>query len=175
MAKPVRADRVTPSCLTLAGMRIAAVSREDLKAIAAVHVATWQTAYAGILPSEYLANLSVEHREVSWRQVLAEARSELLVAFQGSAVVAFASFGNSRDADAPGARGEVSAIYVIPSAWSTGVGRALWCAVRERLIALGCRFEVYGGEPPSYTARACERRVLSLVPTHVRSNQCIST
>jgi hypothetical protein len=31
--------------------------------------------------------------------------------------------------------------------------------------------EVYGDEPPSYTARACERRVLPRVPTHVRSNQ----
>jgi ribosomal protein S18 acetylase RimI-like enzyme len=120
-------------------MRIAAASPEDLHAVAAVHVASWQAAYAGIVPSEYLANLSVQQREAWWRQVLAEGRSELLVAFEGSAVVGFASLGHSRDTDAPSGRGEVSAIYVLPNAWSTGVGRALWSAARERLIALGFR------------------------------------
>jgi ribosomal protein S18 acetylase RimI-like enzyme len=118
-------------------MRVAAASPEDLRDVAAVHVASWQSAYRSVLPPEYLANLSVEGREATWRQILAEGRSELLVATDGAAVVGFVSFGPCRDEAAPSDRGEVWAIYVAPSAWSTGVGRALWRTASERLRTLG--------------------------------------
>lgn len=120
-------------------MHISAASPEDLRAVAEVHVASWQGAYAQILSSDYLADLSIERREASWRQVLAEGRSELLVARKGASVLGFVSLGPCRDPDAPPDQGEVWAIYVHPSAWSTGVGRVLWLAARERLVALGFR------------------------------------
>ena len=120
-------------------MRIAAASPEDLRDVAAVHVASWQNAYRGILPFEYLSNLSVDRREAAWRQVLTEGRSELLVATDGAAVVGFVSFGPCRDEAAPLDRGEVWAIYVAPSAWSTGVGQALWRVASERLRTQGFR------------------------------------
>ena len=120
-------------------MRVTAASSEDLRAVAETHVASWRGAYASLLPADYLAGLSVERREASWRQVLAEARSELLVAKEDGEVIGFASIGPSRDDNAPPERGEVWAIYVRPSAWSTGVGRALWLAARERLLSMGFR------------------------------------
>jgi len=120
-------------------VRIAPAGPDDLRGVAIVHVASWQGAYQGILPADYLANLSVETREASWRQVLAEGRSELLVAKEGDAVIGFVSFGPCRDAPAPPDRGEVWAIYVAPGAWSKGAGRALWRAASERLRALGFR------------------------------------
>lgn len=109
----------------------------DCHAVAEVHVASWRAAYAQILPPDFLAGLSTDKREASWRQVLAEARSELLLARRGDAVLGFASFGRSRDADAPAACGEVWAIYVHPGAWSSGIGRRLLDATRERLVAAG--------------------------------------
>jgi ribosomal protein S18 acetylase RimI-like enzyme len=120
-------------------MRVAAASPEDLRDVAAVHVASWQSAYQGILPSEYLASLSVERREAAWRQILAEGRSELLVATDGDAIVGFVSFGACRDEAAPLDRGEVWAIYVAPSAWGMGVGKALWRVASERLRTQGFR------------------------------------
>jgi len=120
-------------------MRIAAASPENLREVAAVHIASWQCAYQGILPSGYLASLSLEKREATWRQILAEGRSELLVATVGAAVVGFVSFGPCRDEAGPSDRGEVWAIYVVPDAWSTGIGQALWRAARERLGAQGFR------------------------------------
>ena len=120
-------------------MRVAAALAEDLHDVAAVHVASWQSAYQSMLPSEYLASLSVDTREAVWRQILAEGRSELLVATDGAAVVGFVSFGPCRDEAAPLDRGEVWAIYVAPSAWGTGVGKALWCVASERLKAQGFR------------------------------------
>ncbi len=120
-------------------MLIAAASPEDLRAVAAVHVASWQSAYRSILPSEYLASLSVEKREEAWRQILAEGRSDLLVAKDGAAVVGFVSFGPCRDEAAAPDLGELWAIYVAPSAWSTGVGQALWREASESLRARGFR------------------------------------
>ncbi len=118
-------------------MLIAAASPQDLGAVAQLHVASWQAAYADILPAGFLAQLSVERREASWRQVLADGASELLVATEGPVVAGFVSLGPSRDADAPPGRGEVWALYVTPGLWATGVGRALWIAARERLVTLG--------------------------------------
>jgi ribosomal protein S18 acetylase RimI-like enzyme len=118
-------------------MEIAAASPDDCRAVAQVHVASWRAAYLDIFPADYLAGLSVEQREASWRKVLAEGRSQLLLARRDSAVLGFASFGASRDRDAPPGRGELWAIYVHPDAWSTGVGRCLLTAARERLAANG--------------------------------------
>jgi ribosomal protein S18 acetylase RimI-like enzyme len=122
---------------TLACMEIRAASPEDCHAVAEVHVASWQAAYAGVLDAASLASLSIERRADSWRQVLAEAQSELLVGRMGASTVGFASFGPSRDADAPSGRGEIWALYVHPRAWSTGAGRELWFAARERLQSQG--------------------------------------
>lgn len=48
-----------------AGIRSARAS--DAEQVAAVHVASWQWAYAGLLPAEELADLSVADRADRWR------------------------------------------------------------------------------------------------------------
>jgi ribosomal protein S18 acetylase RimI-like enzyme len=118
-------------------MEIASASPEDCRSVAELHVASWRAAYAGILSDEYLAGLSVEGRERSWLQVLAEAQSELLVGRVGASLVGFASLGKSRDSGAPPNRGELWALYVHPHAWSTGAGQNLWRAAHDRLTAQG--------------------------------------
>jgi L-amino acid N-acyltransferase YncA len=107
----------------------------DCRAVAEVHVASWRGAYTHLLPSAFLAGLSVGQRAASWQSVLAEGRSHLLVAEAKGEIVGFASFGDSRDADARAGCGELRALYVHPGAWGTGTGRALWQATRERLQA----------------------------------------
>ena len=96
-------------------------------------MASWQSAYAGILDPAFLAALSVERREDSWRQVLSEAKSELLLGCVGSSVIGFASFGPSRDNDAQPGCGELWALYVHPQSWSTGAGRELWHGAQARM------------------------------------------
>jgi ribosomal protein S18 acetylase RimI-like enzyme len=118
-------------------MEIRPALRDDCRAVAQVHVASWQAAYAGLLTPEFLAGLSVDRREASWRRVLAEGASQLLVAGTEGSIAGFSSFGPSRDTDAPPARGELWALYVRPDAWSTGVGRSLWQITRECLHSQG--------------------------------------
>jgi len=118
-------------------MEIRPASHDDCRAVAEVHVASWQAAYAGILDPVFLAGLSIDRREESWRQVLSARESELLLGLVGPSVVGFASFGPSRDADAPSARAELWALYVDPRAWSTGAGRELWQAAHARMQSQG--------------------------------------
>ena len=118
-------------------MEITQAALQDCRAVAEVHVASWQAAYEGILDAGFLASLSVDQREQAWRQAVTAGESELLVARVGGDIVGFASIGPSRDADAPAGRGEIWALYVHPGQWSTGAGRQLWAAARDRLLSNG--------------------------------------
>jgi GNAT superfamily N-acetyltransferase len=124
-------------------MRAAATIRaarpEDARSVAEVHVDSWRHTYRGILADEYLGRLSVEDRESMWLGAFADPdpKSGALVAEADGHLVGFASFGPSRDEDAPDGTGEVPAIYVEPAALGTGVGRELFAAVTETLRDAG--------------------------------------
>ena len=56
--------------LAVARMEVLAATSEDCRAVAEVHVESWQHAYRGILPEQYLASLSVAEREAMWRRMV---------------------------------------------------------------------------------------------------------
>ena len=115
------------------GVRVRDAEPQDAAAIAACHVRTWQAAYAGLLPADFLAELDPAPRERIWREEI-DRGGDVLVAERDGRVIGFASVGPSRDE--PDA-GELYAIYVEPDAWSTGAGRALMDAALARLAAAG--------------------------------------
>ncbi|KRC30488.1 GNAT family N-acetyltransferase [Acidovorax sp. Root219] len=119
-------------------MRIRPAQPDDAAAIARIHVAAWQAAYAGIIDAAYLAALSTAQRETYWAQAIVQGRPRLLLAQDGDGAVAgWIAFGDCRDKDAPATRGEIWAIYVDPARWSQGVGQALWQQAREWLLEQG--------------------------------------
>jgi ribosomal protein S18 acetylase RimI-like enzyme len=122
---------------TLAGVQIEPATLDDCRAIAEVHVESWQHAYRGLIPEAYLASLSVSDREATWRRMLELHPADLLLARTAGCVAGFAAFGASRDEGAPPQRAEIWAIYVKPSFWSAGAGRLLWLAALERILAQG--------------------------------------
>ena len=111
----------------------------DARAIAEVHVRSWQQAYRHMLPSTYLSLLSVERREAMWLASMTQRRPELVVAHEGPDLVGFVAFGPSRDGDADAGAAEVWAFYVEPAYWSRGVGLALWNEALERMADDGAR------------------------------------
>lgn len=114
----------------------------DAGAIAQVHVDSWQGAYPGLIPDRFLARISVKARERQWRETLSgrDAKPVVLVAESGGDVIGFATVSvPSRDSEEADDIAEIPAIYVRPSAWGTGVGRALMDASLEAMRAAGCR------------------------------------
>jgi RimJ/RimL family protein N-acetyltransferase len=126
--------------VTTVGERlIRTATPEDARAIAEVHVASWRSAYRGLLPDAYLDRLSVDEREAQRREHLDDSGSGwgTLVAEEDGRVIGFATFGPSRDEDAPPGTGEVPAIYLDPSAVGTGVGRELFAETVSGLRSAG--------------------------------------
>ena len=110
----------------------------DAKAIADIHVATWQAAYKDLMPEEYLAKISVEKRLAYWKEAIEFSEPQLLVATDGEEIVGFVGFDRSRDAGTTSTVGEVWAMYVSPAHWGKGAGLALWDGAREGLKEEGC-------------------------------------
>lgn len=111
----------------------------DGNAIGRVQVETWRAAYKGLMPDEAIAGFDVESRQRMWREGLArEPRpgSATFVAELDGEVVGFASVGRSRDEGAEG-EGELCAIYLHPSCWDRGIGRALLEQAEESMRTSG--------------------------------------
>jgi GNAT superfamily N-acetyltransferase len=111
----------------------------DAPGIARVHIDTWRSTYRGIVPDDFLANLSYEARERTWTTSITHAddRDFVYVAEdeQGQ-IVGFASGGTSQSGY-PDYPGELYAIYVLREAQGKGLGRALFGAVVKRLARSG--------------------------------------
>ncbi|MGW6935592.1 N-acetyltransferase family protein [Lentzea sp. NPDC054927] len=99
-------------------VRLAVVS--DAAAVASVHVRTWQAAYRGLVPDSVLDNLSVEERTSMWERSIPH--GGVWVGVVDDVVVGFAAAGPSREPDADF---QLYAIYVLPSAWDSGLGFSL--------------------------------------------------
>lgn len=122
-----------------ATLRIVPAALADARAVAEVHVRTWQAAYRGIVPEAYLAALSVDQREAMWKDAITTGTPRLLVAKAQSGLAGWISFGPCRDGGVPAQAGEIWALYVAPEFWSGGVGRQLWLTARAQLIEDGYR------------------------------------
>ncbi|MEU0789323.1 GNAT family N-acetyltransferase [Amycolatopsis sp. NPDC005961] len=94
----------------------------DAQAIGEVHVASWQAAYEGLIPADFLAGLSAEPRAAAWARQIRDG-GRVLVAEDDGVVAGFAAFGP----------GQLYALYLLPEFWGRGLGRALHDRVVEEL------------------------------------------
>ena len=112
----------------------------DAAAIAQVSVDTWRSAYAGIVPAEFLANLVYAERAERMRHHLATATSEdgffLVAESDHGDVIGFASGGAERSGTQP-ACGELYTLYVHPTHQQQGIGRQLMAASVQQLSQMG--------------------------------------
>jgi ribosomal protein S18 acetylase RimI-like enzyme len=107
---------------------------DDAFGIASVHVRSWQVAYRGHMPDDFLDGLDVEKRTNMWRELTQNPANIIFIAedTQGN-IVGFSALGPSRDSDGNPSTAEVSAIYVDPERWEKGIGRALLSASLEEV------------------------------------------
>jgi GNAT superfamily N-acetyltransferase len=100
----------------------------DATGLAAVHVASWQEAYSGLIPQDFLDGLSVRDRADTWHQILSRPPSPgvaTLVAELDGHIIGFASVGPCRDDDAEAGTQELWGIYLHPDCWGAGHGHVL--------------------------------------------------
>jgi GNAT superfamily N-acetyltransferase len=118
--------------LVIRGARI-----EDAAAIARVHVESWRSTYAGMLPEKMLLKLSsAAHEQRWWRHVLGRFRSRhyvYVVEDSREGVVGFASGGRARDRGLAYG-GEIYALYLLDEYHGRGLGRALFRRLAARLM-----------------------------------------
>ena len=126
-------------------MKIRKGTISDAPRLAEVHVRSWQKAYRGLIPDDYLDGLDadIERREGVFREA-AEAPSEqgsLFVAEEDGKVVGFVWAGPTQDEDAKdrGVIGEIWSMYVHPSHWGEGAGKVLQSRAMEDLKEHGFR------------------------------------
>lgn len=109
-------------------MKVRRAVPADARAIAEVHVRSWQAGYRGLMPDELLDGLSPADREPMWREAASgrAGAGALFVAERDGRLVGFCALAApSRDDDAGDGVAEIGAIYVDPEAWRGGAGRAL--------------------------------------------------
>jgi ribosomal protein S18 acetylase RimI-like enzyme len=118
-------------------MQIAQVRKatvDDAAGIACVRARSWQVAYRGHMPDEYLDGLDAEKRTHIWRELTQDADKIIFVAEDKERkIVGFSALGPSRDADANPKTAEILAIYVHPEQWRKGIGRALLSASLDQI------------------------------------------
>jgi len=136
---------------------------EDAAGMAKVHVDSWRTTYAGIVPGAYLARLSYAGRENLWHDILGNASSNqyrfVAVNDEGQ-IVGFVSGGPKRSGD-PIYQAELYSIYLLQEYQGQGIGRQLTRRLVEAFLRSGitsmllwvfaddpaCRFyEALGGQ-----------------------------
>jgi ribosomal protein S18 acetylase RimI-like enzyme len=116
---------------------VRAARPDDAAGVARVYIESWHDTYPSILPTQLLCAMTPRGQTARWQAAIqARGREQVLVAEKsGAGIIAMASFGPSRDSDL-GFDGEVYTLYVDPSYFGLGLGRAL---LRSSFSALGAR------------------------------------
>src|SRR5436309_3161048 len=124
-------------------MKIREATHADVPAIAKMHVDSWRATYKGILPDEFIAELTYEVRERQWQHALSEESLDsgvfcYVAEDEPEQIVGFVSGGPERTGD-PTYKGEVRSIYLLQPYQGQGIGSRLMSACVDRLIQLGFR------------------------------------
>jgi len=125
---------------------------EDAAGMAKVHVDSWRTTYAGIVPDTYLANLSYAERENLWHDILGRAsgnKYRFVAVNEEGQIVGFVSGGPKRNGD-PVYQAELYSIYLLQEYQGRGIGRQLTRRLVERFLQAGIRsmlLWVFAGNP----------------------------
>jgi ribosomal protein S18 acetylase RimI-like enzyme len=113
--------------------------RGDVRGVASVHGESWRAAYEGLLPEEFLRDVSVDPSEEAvdeWAARLRSNEAGIRVAVDDGTVRGFADvrWGDVETKSFVGARdAELKAIYVDPEYWGRGVGTRLLEAALDLL------------------------------------------
>ena len=144
-------------------MIIREASHSDANGIAKVHVDCWRSTYDGIVPADFLADLSYHESEKFWHEVLTDSDMPGFVYIavnDAGQIVGYIAGGPEREGNRL-YEGEFYSIYILKEFQGQGIGRSLIAAASEKLLQSGLKsvmlwtfavnpyrefFEALGGE-----------------------------
>lgn len=98
----------------------------DAREIAEVQVASWKSAYRGLIADSLLDNLKVEVREQRWETILNDSSSRVFVFESAGHIAGFIAIRTNGDEDINAKTvGEIGAVYLAPNEWRKGYGTQL--------------------------------------------------
>ncbi len=113
----------------------------DASGIAAVHVATWRSAYPGVLPDDVLAKLSSARLTAQYDRAIRAGAGVFVAANSGQPpgppILGFSTARRNRGESL--GDGEVETLYVLDDWQNRGLGEMLLRASAKHLAGLGCR------------------------------------
>ncbi len=111
--------------------RIREAHQDDIIGIAKVRVDTWRATYKGIVPDDFIENLSYQSTAEGWREAFWENRRPGVALFvaenESEDIVGVAVCGPEQSEDTV-YRGEIYVLYVLPQFQNQGIGHALVAA-----------------------------------------------
>jgi GNAT superfamily N-acetyltransferase len=107
----------------------------DAPSIAATHVSSWRSTYAGVLPDAYLAKLSVARQAHVYDRSI-RMGTGVMVAIVDKRIVGFTTARLTRPIEL--GDGEIETLYVLDDYKDRGVGRQLLKNAASHLATQGC-------------------------------------
>jgi 3-deoxy-manno-octulosonate cytidylyltransferase (CMP-KDO synthetase) len=112
-------------------------NNNDAPAIAKVQVESWQKSFAGIVPQEFLDNMTVAERTKAFEERFGDPNYKMFVAENDKdKIVGFADFGKARESSFE-FEAELYAIYLLSEFQGKGIGENLFRLCQKEMIAEG--------------------------------------
>jgi GNAT superfamily N-acetyltransferase len=119
-------------------MQIRRARIQDSAGIARAQVDSYQTAYAGILPQEYLAHFTYAEQEQDWRDLLSSQPQDIVYVAEDAGEIIGYALGRATQSEIPPYDSELVALHIRRSHQHKGSGRQLVAAIAEQLRQRGC-------------------------------------
>jgi ribosomal protein S18 acetylase RimI-like enzyme len=121
-------------------MELRRATPDDAPVLARVHVDSWQAAYRGIVPDDFLQGFTYQRREQAFRKAIEAGMEETYLAEETGQAVGILTIGPGRDDDLDlKTCGELWGIYLSPAWWRHGIGKQMFLEAERMLCSRGYR------------------------------------
>ena len=111
---------------------------EDAHTLARVHVASWHTAYRGMVADSVLKDFTMDKWQDHFQKAIIEKTEDIAVIEEHGKVLGYTIIGPSRDDDTDVRNcGEIWGLYISPEHWRKGLGSRLTEWALNELLSRG--------------------------------------